>query len=56
VMLPFAGQREAIAFTKDRDDQAYVSHERRYGLRSADIYRLTLSPIKDDQPPSNEMR
>ncbi len=56
VMLPFAGQREAIAFAKDRDDQAYVSHERRYGLRSADIYRLTLSPIKDDQPPSNEMR
>ena len=56
VMLPFAGQREAIAFAKDRDDQAYVSHERRYGLRSADIYRLTLSPIKDDQPPSNETR
>ena len=56
VMLPFAGQREAIAFAKARDDQAYVSHERRYGLRSADIYRLTLSPIKNDQPPSNEMR
>ncbi|MBL6707968.1 MAG: hypothetical protein ISP99_01440 [Pseudomonadales bacterium] len=54
--LPFAGQREAIAFAKGRDDLAYVSHERRYGLRSADIYRLTLSPIKDDQPPSNEMR
>ena len=55
VMLPFAGQREAIAFAKNRDDQAYVSHERRYGLRSADIYRLTLSPIKNDQPTSNEM-
>ena len=54
--LPFAGQREAIAFAKDQDDQAYVSHERRYGLRAADIYRFTLPPIRDGQPPSNETR
>ncbi|MEC8075382.1 MAG: hypothetical protein VX122_04450, partial [Pseudomonadota bacterium] len=54
--LPFAGQREAIAFAKDQDDQAYVSHERRYGLRAADIYRLILSPIRDGQLPSNETR
>ena len=54
VMLPFAGQREAIAFAKDRSDQAYVSHERKHGLRSADIYRVDIAPLKSNQPPSNE--
>ena len=54
VMLPFAGQREAIAFAKDRSDQAYVSHERKHGLRSADIYRVDIAPLRSNQPPSNE--
>lgn len=54
VMLPFAGQREAIAFAKDRSDQAYVSHERKHGLRSADIYRLDIAPLRSNQPPLNE--
>ena len=54
VMLPFAGQREAIAFAKDRSDQAYVSHERKHGLRSADIYRVDMAPLRTNQPPSNE--
>jgi hypothetical protein len=54
VMLPFAGQREAIAFAKDRSDQAYVSHERKHGLRSADIYRVDMAPLRSNQPPSNE--
>jgi hypothetical protein len=54
VMLPFAGQREAIAFAKDRSDQAYVSHERKHGLRSADIYRVDIALLRSNQPPSNE--
>jgi hypothetical protein len=54
VMLPYTGQREAIAFAKDRNDQAYVSQERRHGLRSADIYRVDIAPISSNQPPSNE--
>ena len=53
--LPFAGQREAVTFAKGRSDQAYVSHERRQGLRSADIYRITMAPITANQPLSNEM-
>ena len=53
--LPFAGQREAVTFAKGRSDQAYVSHERRQGLRSADIYRITIAPIITNQPLSNEM-
>ena len=54
VMLPFVGQREAIAFAKDRSDRAYVSHERKHGLRSADIYRVDIAPLRSNQPPSNE--
>jgi hypothetical protein len=54
VMLPFVGQREAIAFAKDRSDRAYVSHERKHGLRSADIYRVNMAPLRSNQPPSNE--
>ena len=56
VVLPLTGQREAIAFAKDRSDQAYVSNERRHGLRSADIYRVNLAPLRSNQPPSNETR
>ncbi len=56
IMLPFAGQREAIAFAKDRSDRAYVSHERRYGLRAADIYRVSITPVIADPLPSSETR
>lgn len=40
--LPFAGQREAITFAKDSGNTAFVSHEREYGLRKAEIYRVTF--------------
>ena len=53
--MPFSGQREAVTFAKGRSDQAYVSHERRQGLRSADIYRITMAPITANQPLLNEM-
>ena len=38
--MPYAGQREGITFALDCDDTAYLSHERKFGLRNADIYRL----------------
>lgn len=42
IKLPFAGQREAIAFAKNSSNTAYVTHERKDGLRKAAIYRLQL--------------
>jgi hypothetical protein len=40
IRLPFAGQREAIAFAKDSTDTAYLTHEREDGLRKTAIYRV----------------
>ena len=42
IKLPFAGQREAIAFAKDSSDTAYLTHEREDGLRKTAVYRIQL--------------
>jgi len=45
IALPFIGQREAITFASGSTTTAYVSQEREYGLRKANIFRLDFAPV-----------
>jgi hypothetical protein len=40
IKMPYAGQREAITFAKDKSSVAYVSRERKNGEEIADIFRV----------------
>ena len=44
IPLPYIGQREAIAFAGDKGDVVYVTHERKYGMRHAQLLRVFFNP------------
>lgn len=44
IPLPYIGQREAITFVGTKGDEAYITHERKYGMRHAQLLRVTFSP------------
>ena len=49
IPLPYIGQREAITFVGSEGNVAYVSHERKYGMRQAQLLRIVL--IQAEMPP-----
>ena len=46
VSLPYIGQREAITFAGGMGEVAYVTHERQYGMRHAQLLRVLLIPTQ----------
>ena len=46
ISLPYIGQREAITFVGTEGNVAYVSHERKYGMRQAQLLRIVLIPAE----------
>ena len=43
IPLPFAGQREGIAFVSNSETIAYVSRERKNGTEVADLFRIDFA-------------
>jgi sugar lactone lactonase YvrE len=44
IPLPYIGQREAITFAGDKGGLVYVTHERKYGMRHAQLLRVFFNP------------
>ena len=44
IPLPYIGQREAITFAGDKGGVVYVTHERKYGMRHAQLLRVFFNP------------
>jgi hypothetical protein len=50
VRLPTLGQREAVTFARGRNDVAYVSKERRYGVGVADLFMIEMPRASAQMP------